>query len=120
MKEVIITFLKKCGIKVNTIEQLDGLLIPRNLLLSETIYEKVQPDIAEIKKIFSSSALTSLHQKAGKHQKWPLLNLVRQILRACNYQMLPIRKSDGYTKDGKKKYIRYFQIKVVKDKTEET
>ena len=46
--------------------------------------------------------MTSLHQKAGEHQKWPLLNLVRQILRACNYQMVPIRKSNGYTKDGKK------------------
>ena len=29
--------------------------------------------------------------------------------------MDPIRKSDGYTKDGKKKYKRYFIIKKLKE-----
>ena len=29
--------------------------------------------------------------------------------------MDPIRKSDGYTQDGKKKYKRYFIIKKLKD-----
>ena len=102
MKEEIIAFLKKCGIMVDTLDQLNGMLISREMLLSAERYEKVKPDIILFKKTFSSSSLTSLHQKAGEHQKWPLLNLVRQILRAYNYQMNPVRKSAGYTKDGKK------------------
>ena len=28
--------------------------------------------------------------------------------------MHPIRKSNGYTKDGKKKYLRYFILKKIK------
>ena len=55
--------------------------------------------------------MTSLQKNAKTEQKWPLLNLVRQILSIYNYQMEPIRKSDGYTLEGIKKYKRFFQIK---------
>jgi hypothetical protein len=55
--------------------------------------------------------MTSLQRNADKSQKWPLLNLVRQILSTHNYKMEPIRKSDGYTLEGVKKYKRYFLIK---------
>ena len=39
-----------------------------------------------------------------KTQRWPLINIVRQILKQYNFLFEPIRKSDGYTEDGKKKY----------------
>jgi hypothetical protein len=52
-----------------------------------------------------------LQQNASKEQKWPLLNLIRQILNVYGYEMEPVRKSDGYTKEGVKKYKRYFQIR---------
>ena len=58
--------------------------------------------------------MTALQKNAGTSQKWPLLNLVRQILKTNNYLMHPIRKSNGYTKDGKKKYLRYFILKKIK------
>jgi hypothetical protein len=32
--------------------------------------------------------------------------------------MNPIRKSNGYTKEGKKKYLRFFMIKEIKSKEE--
>jgi hypothetical protein len=54
--------------------------------------------------------MTSLQKNADKSQKWPLLNLVRQILNVYDYKMDPIRKSDGYTLEGVKKYKRYFLI----------
>ena len=43
-------------------------------------------------------------------QKWPLLNLVRQVLLSSGYNMKPKRLSDGYTKDGIKKYKRIFIV----------
>ena len=46
-----------------------------------------------------------------------LLNLVRQILKVKNYRMKPVRKSAGKTKDGKKKYIRYFMIEKYREIT---
>ena len=88
----------------------DEILIPRDSLINDLLYNEIIPDLVELKKILSSSALTSLQNKAGKQQKWPLLNLVRQILNVYGYKMLPIRKCDGYTVDGIKKFKRYFQI----------
>ena len=106
-------FLKKV-VHIDNSQQLDGLLIPREILLSLEVYEKIKIHIIELKKKFSSSSLTSLQKDANKDQKWPLLNLVRQILKACDYQMKPIRKSAGYTPEGKKIYRRFFYISKLK------
>jgi len=110
----ILDFLKQCNLKLENAHELDGLFIPRQMFLSVGVYEKVKPQIIELKKKFSSSSLTALQKDAEKDQKWPLLNLVRQILRACDYQMKPVRKSAGYTLGGKKKYERFFFISKLK------
>jgi hypothetical protein len=99
------------GLKFEILNDLDGLLIPREQLLDDKKYEEIKKYIPELKKIFSSSCMTSLQKNADKIQKWPLLNLARQILSFYNYKMEPIRKSDGYTLEGVKKYKRFFQIK---------
>lgn len=96
---------------------LDGALIPRDMLISNSIYEKIQEKIPDLKKKFSSSYMTSLHKGAKDQQKWPLLNLVRQVLHTYRYQMKPIRKSDGYTPQGVKKYKRYFLISKISAST---
>jgi len=91
-------------------DMLDGVLIPRDTLISHVLYDRVKEKIPDLKKRFSSSYMTSLHKGANEHQKWPLLNLVRQILHTYHYHMKPIRKSDGYTPQGVKKYKRYFLV----------
>jgi hypothetical protein len=111
MDEESKTILKIIGFEFDELKQLDGLIIPRETLLSDTIYEKIKSKIPELKKIYSSSFMTSLQKNADKSQKWPLLNLVRQILNVYHYKMDPIRKADGYTLEGIKKYRRFFQIK---------
>ena len=47
-------------------------------------------------------------------QRWPLLNLIRQVLRSSNFKLTPKRVADGYTLDGKKKYKRLFIIEKMK------
>lgn len=113
----IYNFLNDCNIAFEDFDTLDGMLIPRDMLLSDKKYDKIQKHILELKKAFSSSSLTSLQSNATKKQRWPLLNLVRQILKTNDYRMKPLRKSNGYTEDGKKKYLRFFII--TKIKTEE-
>jgi len=110
MNEESKTILKIIGIEFNEIDDLNGLSILRDQLLSDNKYEEVKKLLPELKKIYSSSLMTSLQRNADKSQKWPLLNLVRQILSTHNYKMEPIRKSDGYTLEGVKKYKRYFLI----------
>jgi hypothetical protein len=102
--------LNHVGIYFNSITELEGIFFPREQLLSETKYEIVKQYIPELKKKFSSTFMTSLQKKAETNQKWPLLNLIRQILLVYNYHLMPIRKCDGYTADGVKKYKRFFKI----------
>ena len=98
----MINFLNKASIVCNNINDLNGMLIPREIFMNEERYKNIKEDIPELKKIFSSSYLTSLQETAQDKQRWPLLNLIRQLLRSCNYKLTPKRVSDGYTLDGKK------------------
>jgi len=113
-QQMVKQFLNKCGIVFEDYKMLDGMLIPRETLLNNEKYGNIKEDLVQIKKTYSSGALTALQNCAEKKQKWPLLNLVRQILKSNNYKMDPIRKSNGYTKEGKKKYLRFFIIKKIK------
>ena len=108
--EHVKTFLMKCKIVLNQFHDLDGMLVPREIFLDKVVYDSVKEDISILKQLFTSSALTSLQSNAEDNQKWPLLNLVRQILRSCHYKMTPKRVSAGYTKEGKKIYKRMFII----------
>ena len=110
MNEESKSILKIIGIEFNHFDDLNGLTILREQLLSDAKYEEVKHFLPELKKTYSSSFMTSLQKNADKSQKWPLLNLVRQILNVYDYKMDPIRKSDGYTLEGVKKYKRYFLI----------
>jgi len=102
--------LNTVGIYFNSIAELEGIFFPREELLSEIKYDVVKQYIPELKKKFSSTFMTSLQKKAETNQKWPLLNLIRQILLVYNYHLMPVRKCDGYTPDGIKKYKRFFKI----------
>jgi len=94
---------------------LDGLLVDRQVCLNNEKYNQLKKDeFANLKNHFSSSYLTALQEPALSKQKWPLLNLIRQILRSCNYKLVPKRVADGYTLTGDKKYIRMFVIEKMR------
>tara|TARA_B100000282_G_C31735849_1_gene493401 strand:- start:2172 stop:2543 length:372 start_codon:yes stop_codon:yes gene_type:complete len=93
-----------------TVLKENDIIVPREIFLNQDTYYVVKEKIPLLKKHFSSSFLTSLQKNANIKQRWPLLNLVRQILKKNNYIMTPLRKSDGYDDEGKKKFKRYFLI----------
>ena len=113
MDEYSKKIFESSGIVFENISDLDGQLIPREQLLSDFKYDEIKKLIPELKKVYSSSFMTGLQRNAGKNQKWPLLNLIRQILNSYKFDMEPIRKSDGYTLEGVKKYKRFFQINKI-------
>jgi len=113
-QEILLQFLHNCGIVCNTYNELDHLVIPRDILICNKKYNSLQEYVALFKKHFSSSYLTSLQNTAGNKQRWPVLNFVRQILKAYNFKLTPKRLCDGYTKEKKKKYRRVFVIEKLK------
>ena len=110
MDEICLKLFTEIGISILSDNDLSGIIIPRDMLLSYSKYEKIQVLLPELKRKFSSSYMTSLQNNALLEQKWPLLNLVRQVSGVYGYKMRPIRKSDGYTATGVKKYKRFFQL----------
>ena len=117
IKERIFTILEEIQINIkedhnHDLFVLNNLIVEREKLIKLENYEKIKHHIAEIKKVFSSSSMNSLHKNALEKQKWPLLNFIRQLLRIYNFEMIPIRKSNGYSKEGKKQYKRFFKIKL--------
>jgi hypothetical protein len=111
MDETSKKFLNDAGINFENLEDLDGQMIPRELLLNPIKYDELKERIMDLKKLYSSSSLTGLQNGADAKQKWPLLNIVRQLLNVYKMEMEPVRKSDGYSPNGVKKYKRYFVIK---------
>ena len=101
--KLLLEFLNKGQIACATLSDLNGLLLPRELFLNDVLY-----------KLFSSSYLTALQAPAEELQKWPHLNLIRQVLRSCHFKLTPKRVSNGYTADGKKKYKRMFIIEQMR------
>jgi hypothetical protein len=110
----LIFFFNKCGINIEKVETLDGMIIERDMLLNNELYEKIMDDIKNLKQYFNSSYLTCLHSNAKERQKWPLLNLVRQILKSVSFSMQPKRISKGYDSEGKKIFKRVFIIQKLK------
>ena len=112
--KIIVDFLNKGNIPCNSLNELNGMLVPREMFFNDTIYKDLKVQIPQLKHIFSSSYLTALQAPAEKNQRWPLLNLIRQVLRSSSFKLTPKRVSDGYTVDGKKKYKRMFIIEKMK------
>ena len=113
---IILEILNISGFVEEDIHMLDGLSVPRDIFMDKNKYFEVAEYLETLKKMpyFSSSTLTSLHSGADVKQRWPLLNLVRQILKVKHYRMKPYRKTAGKDKHGKKKYVRYFLIEKMK------
>jgi hypothetical protein len=98
------------ALNIQTHELHEGAMIPRDMLLDPAKYEKLKPHISILKKIFSSKTMTSMHSCAERTQKWPCLNLVRQVLKRMGYDIRPQRICAGRDEMGKKLFDRFFVL----------
>ena len=113
MEKIILNIFMAININVETINELKGQSIERELFLDDKKYESLIPEIQKLKKYLSSSAMTALQDTAKTKQKQPLLNTIRQLLKIFYLKMTPKRKADGYEKNGKKKYRRFYFIESI-------
>jgi len=102
--------LHKLDFSFDKLDDLHDVEFSRDILLNHDKYIELKTDIENLKTTISSSSVTALQMNACSKQKWPLINLVRQILKLYGFVMNPIRKSNGYSKDGKKQFKRFFII----------
>ena len=115
MENDILFILSLCNVNIQSLDDLNGVIIPRDILLDKSTYDKTLENITIFKKYFSSSSMTCLHKNAKSQQKWPLLNLIRQLLKASDFDMVPFRKASGYNENKKKIFKRFFKIEKHKN-----
>lgn len=117
MDDIILNLFKTININIKNINELKGVTIERDVFLDAKKYDSFLPQIKELKQYLSSSSLTGLQDTAKEKQRFPLLNIVRQVLKIYYLKMIPIRKADGYEKSGKKKYKRFYFIESIEGNT---
>ena len=95
----------------STESQLFELLIDRDVLLSVDIEEKLTQLVAKLKSKYKTDGLNCLHKNRNKKQKFPGINLIRQIFKCNGYHLKPFFYSAGYNKaNGQKIVKRNFKV----------
>ena len=110
-EELLIKIFKILNFEVDEIKDLNCITIQRELLKGKKVTEQVLELVPELREVYNSSYLTCLHDNSIYKQKFPVINLVRQILK-CNYLLMtPKVISNGYDKaSGKKLVTRIYVI----------
>lgn len=107
----IVNILAVLGITIKTEQDLFGVLIHRDDLLRVDIEQRLAEFVDTLKEKYKSSMLNCLHKNRDDKQKFPAINLVRQILKCNGYKLKPLVFSRGYSKhNGKKLVERNFKI----------
>ena len=114
----MLNFLK---IKYDNIEDLIGKEIDRDDLLTKNIIEYYQTFQHDLKLGgFSTGKLTSLHKNNLVKQKFPAINMLRQVLKCKKLWLKPKVESKGYNKKTGKKFVkRSFIISLFEEKEKE-
>ena len=106
-------------IHINTIEDLLNIEIDRMVLLEDPFYSYAMNYKEIIKKkynkIYSSNYYNFTHNNAITQQKFPSINLLRQILKSTHLKLSPYYKSFGYDNNKKKIVQRYFIITSIEE-----
>ena len=99
------------NMKVHSEQDLFSVLIARDLLLRVDIEQELTTLINSLKGKYKTSKLNCLHKNRESKQKFPGINLVRQILRCNGYHLKPVINCRGYCKHSGKKIVdRNFKI----------
>ena len=101
-------------IRINDWSELLNIELDSELLRNAEIIKKLNNLQPELKKKYKSAKLTSLHQNNLQKQKFPAVNLLRQILKCNSYKLNPVVYSNGYCKQSGQKITKrkYNIIKI--------
>jgi hypothetical protein len=109
--DLLLQLIKILKYDVENISELTNLTIQRDMLLRKDITKQYLDLIPEFKSVYNSAYLNCLHDNSILKQKFPAINLLRQVLKCNHMNLTPKIISNGYEKvTGKKKVNRVFMI----------
>ena len=103
--ELLFKIFNILGYNIHENNDLLDIMIYREKLINKKIEKKLMELIPDLKEVYNTGYLNCLHDNSIYKQKFPAINLIRQILK-CNYlKLVPKIISNGYEKlSGKKSY----------------
>jgi len=104
------------ALEINISERNDisNLILKQDTLKSKTLITDLNEKVPNLKSYYNSSKLTCLHKNSLDKQKFPAVNMLRQILKCNSFKMEPYVISKGYDKfSGKKLVERYYRIRDI-------
>lgn len=113
-EKILIHMFSLINVNVSEIQQIEGIKIDRDKLKEDSVIEKYKDLIPKLKKFYNSSMFNCLHKNSLDKQKQPAVCMLRQILKANDFQMVPKIASLGYEKSNGKKIVnRYYLLTKV-------
>ena len=107
----IFTIINK---NIETYYDLMEMRIDHHYLRQPIFKEKLYDMIPKLKKKYKSHKLTCLHNNSLDKQKFPTINMIRQILKCNKLKLTPQILCKGYNKINNQKIIeRYYIIKKI-------
>ena len=104
------------ALEINVKERTDviNIILKQDTLKSKTLITDLNTKVPNLKSYYNSSKLTCLHKNSLDKQKFPAVNMLRQILKCNSFKMEPYVISKGYDKfSGKKIVERFYRIKDI-------
>ena len=87
------------------------IILKQDSLKNNKLIVELNEKIPNLKTFYNSSKLTCLHKNSLAKQKFPAVNMFRQILKCNNFKMEPFIISKGYDKfTGKKIVERMYKL----------
>ena len=110
--KLLIDLFDAIQIKIKTREDLDSVVLKQDTLKDIHLIEDLYKKAPNLKSFYNSSKLTCLHKNSLEKQKFPAVNMYRQLLKCNNFRMEPYVISKGYEKySGKKIVERFYRIR---------
>jgi hypothetical protein len=111
-KDILKAILSLIGINYTHISDIIGVSITRDSLLDDKVVTGLMSFQLELRNCgYKSGKLTSLHKNNTSNQKFPAINMIRQILKCNGYKLTPYVINIGYNiVTGNKITKRFFKI----------
>lgn len=98
--------LQVIGINVETLDDLFGRTVERDILLQSEIIQIYFKMIPELKSEYYSDMLSCLHKNSLKKQRFPAICMLRQMCKTNGVILTPKAISMGYDKSSGKKLVK--------------
>ena len=109
--ELLRKVLSRVNITFRTLPDLHNQVISREALLDKKVCDSLLTLRPALKSHYHSDMLSCLHANSAQKQRFPSINMVRQLLRTHGMCMQPRIQSMGYDRNtGKKLVKRYYVI----------